>query len=204
MAHKTFISYKYSEARSLRDKIINSLGEDARYYSGETSDSPNKADTTTQNIKRYLKDMMYGTSVTIVILSPNMKDSDWIEWEIEYSLKRVAREGRKSQTNGLVGVIMKVNGDYGWLEEPTLNCHGNPAVVYNSNKLPNIINANRYNSRPPRWHCSKCRTYDSLGGSYISFIKEDIFLDDPTYYIENAYQKSENDGSGFDLTRSII
>ena len=29
MAHKTFISYKYSEARELRDVIIDSLGEDA-------------------------------------------------------------------------------------------------------------------------------------------------------------------------------
>ena len=36
MAHKTFISYKYSEAQNLRDKIIDSLGEDAKYYQGET------------------------------------------------------------------------------------------------------------------------------------------------------------------------
>lgn len=40
MAHKTFISYKYSEARGLRDRIIASLGDDATYYRGETSDSP--------------------------------------------------------------------------------------------------------------------------------------------------------------------
>lgn len=32
MAHKTFISYKYSEARGLRDKIIQALGKDASYY----------------------------------------------------------------------------------------------------------------------------------------------------------------------------
>ena len=29
MAHKTFISYKYSEAQKLRDSIINALGDDA-------------------------------------------------------------------------------------------------------------------------------------------------------------------------------
>ena len=29
MAHKTFISYKYSEAQKLRDDIIEALGEDA-------------------------------------------------------------------------------------------------------------------------------------------------------------------------------
>ena len=39
MAHKTFISYKWSEAQQLRDDIIDALGEDASYYKGETSDS---------------------------------------------------------------------------------------------------------------------------------------------------------------------
>lgn len=29
MAHKTFISYKYSEAQNLRDRIIKALGDDA-------------------------------------------------------------------------------------------------------------------------------------------------------------------------------
>ena len=37
MAHKTFISYKYSEATGLRDAIIKKMGSDATYYQGETS-----------------------------------------------------------------------------------------------------------------------------------------------------------------------
>lgn len=52
MAHKTFISYKYSEATELRDTIIEALGEDAKYYCGEMSDSPDLTDTTTENIKK--------------------------------------------------------------------------------------------------------------------------------------------------------
>ena len=32
MAHKTFISYKYSESRELRDRIIQAMGSDAAYY----------------------------------------------------------------------------------------------------------------------------------------------------------------------------
>lgn len=39
MAHKTFISYKYSESRWLRDDIIDALGDDATYYKGENVDS---------------------------------------------------------------------------------------------------------------------------------------------------------------------
>lgn len=52
MAHKTFISYKYSEAQGLRDDIITALGEDASYYQGETSDSSDLTDTSTDNIKK--------------------------------------------------------------------------------------------------------------------------------------------------------
>lgn len=107
MAHKTFISYKWSEAQQLRDDIIDALGEDASYYKGETSDSPDLTDTTTDNIKKNLRDMMYDTSVTIVIISPHMKESKWIDWEIEYCLKDETRKGRTSHNNGVVGVITK-------------------------------------------------------------------------------------------------
>ena len=52
MAHKTFISYKYSEAQDLRDRIIKAFGDDASYYQGETSASPDLTDTSTENIKK--------------------------------------------------------------------------------------------------------------------------------------------------------
>lgn len=94
MAHKTFISYKYSEACRLRDDILDALGDDASYYRGETSESPDLTDTSTENIKKNLKEMMYDTSVTIVIISPNMKQSKWIDWEIEYCLKNITRKNR--------------------------------------------------------------------------------------------------------------
>lgn len=106
MAHKTFISYKYDEARDLRDKIIKAMGNDTTYYTGETSDSPDLSDKTTDTIKEKLKDMIYGTSVTIVIISPNMRKSKWIEWEIEYSLKKIKRSNQYSHSNGIVGVVM--------------------------------------------------------------------------------------------------
>ena len=86
MARETFIAYKYSEAQDLRDEIIRQLGDDASYYQGETADSPDLTDTSVENIKENLKDMIFGTSVTIVIVSPNLKSSKWVDWEIEYSL----------------------------------------------------------------------------------------------------------------------
>lgn len=192
MEHKTFISYKYSEATTLRDDIITALGDAATYYQGETSDSPDLTDTTTDNIKRVLKDMMYDTSVTIVILSPNMKKSKWIDWEIEYSLKQITRKNRTSQTNGVVGVIMKYDGGYDWLEIHGTNCHGFSTLMYKNEHLYPIIYKNHCNSKPPIWHCDDCQTYDFMDGSYITYVEEESFLDDPEEYINNAYDKSDN------------
>ena len=202
MAHKTFISYKYSEAQELRDKIINSLGNDATYYKGETSDSPDLTDESTESIKTILKDMMHDTSVTIVIISPNMKESKWIDWELEYCLKDITRKNRTSHTNGIVGVIMKYNGDYSWFKSNSLNCHGNTTISYDMSKVYDIISNNHFNSKPEKWHCNICKAYDYMNGSYITFVEEEEFLNNPSTYIDNAYNKSENDAEGYDLQKT--
>lgn len=202
MAHKTFISYKYSEARNLRNEIIDALGDDATYYQGETSSSPDLSDTSTENIKKNLTDMMYDTSVTIVILSPNMKSSKWIDWEIEYSLKNITRKGRTSHTNGVVGVIMKHNGGYDWLKTTSINSDGCASSSFNQSKVYSIINNNRFNQNPKVYSCNVCKTVNALTGSYISYVEEETFLSNPQKYIDNAYDKSENDAAGYDLTKS--
>lgn len=191
MARKTFISYKYSEARGLRDVILKSLGTDAIYYQGETSDSPDLTDTSTENIKNHLRNMIYETSVTIVVISPNMKESKWIDWEIEYSLKEITRENRRSRTNGVLGVIMKQNGGCNWLIRERLNGDGCKSRSIESSDLYPIIRNNRYNLKKPEYVCRRCMTVGSLSGSYISLIEEEEFLEDASYYIENAFEKCQ-------------
>lgn len=200
MARKTFISYKYSEARDLRDKIIKELGDGARFYKGETADSPDQTDNKTDTIKNNLKDMMYDTSVTIVVISPDMKDSKWIDWEIEYCLKGISREDRTSKTNGVVGVIQKVNGGYDWFMTRKKNPDGCNVRNYDESKLYDIIRKNRYNRMDTTHSCTTCKTYSQLDGSYISLIDEDEFLANPDKYIGNAFDKS-NEADKFDLTK---
>ena len=201
MARKTFISYKYSEATDLRDAIIKALGTDATFYQGETSDSPDMTDLQTSTIKKNLTDMMFNTSVLIVIISPNMKQSKWIDWEIEYCLQNNTRKDRTSQTNGVVGVIKKVNGNCNWLIEHAINAHGNNVIRYRHDYLYPIISKNMFNSNPAKVHCDQCKTFDYMEGSYISLIDEDSFLLRPNKYIEKAFEKSENDASGYKLTK---
>lgn len=192
MAHKTFISYKYSESRGLRDRIIEALGKDATYYKGENVESKDMTGDKRETIRKNLADMMFDTSVTIVILSPNMRESEWIGWEVSYCLKKIKRKDRKSQRNGVVAVIKKVNGSYSWFKYSE-----NGSTKYYMDKIQDIIAKNHFNSNPPQ---KVDGSYDWLNGSYITFVEEGDFLNNPQKYIDNAYEKSENDGKGYDLT----
>lgn len=193
MAHKTFISYKYSESRELRDRIIKALGKDATYYKGENVDSKDMTDYKRETIRKNLADMMYDTSVTIVILSPDMRKSEWIGWEVSYSLKKIKRKERISQRNGVVAVIKKAYGSYAWFKYSE-----DGSTKYYMDKIQDIIAVNHFNSKPPITTSSG--SYDWLNGSYIAFIEEEDFLSNPKKYIDNAYEKSENDGKEYDLT----
>lgn len=202
MAHKTFISYKHSEAQKIRDDIIKALGKDAVYYRGETSNSPDLSDTSTENIKKALTDMMFDTSVTIVVISPNMTESNWIDWEIEYCLKNINRKDRISHINGVVGVIMKYNGGYEWFKKKKRKDDGCIISSYDENKVYDIINKNRYNQNPKKYSCDDCKTVDSLTGSYIAYVEEETFLSNPNKYINNAYDKSEDNAAGYNITKT--
>lgn len=202
MARKTFISYKYSEAQELRDKIIEKLGNDSKFYKGETSNSPDLTDKATETIKTYLKEMIHGTSVLIVIISPNMKKSNWIDWEICYALKEITRDDKTSRINGIVGVIQKIDGDYDWLIGSGIKDDGCNYITFDRTKLYSIINNNMYNSNPPIYHCEDCKIWCSDKGSYISLIEEDEFLKDPNKYIERAYEKI-SEKNNYKITKEI-
>ena len=188
MAHKTFISYKYrdvvedKEYYNLRDRIIRKLGDDAKFYRGENSSSPYLGDLQTETIKRKLSDMIYDTSVMIVILSPNMKQSDWMEWEIKYALRNQPRNDRKSHPNGIVAVVQKqetygfMSDGYAWFK----NYLGN----WDLSKTFSVIQSNRNNKK------SMAPNY--LSNNYIDIVTEDTFMLDPSRYIEDAYSKSQN------------
>lgn len=198
MARKTFISYKYSEATELRNTIIRKLGSDATYYQGETSSSPDMSDYKTDTIRRKLADMIYNTTVMIVVVSPNMKQSSWMEWEIKYALREQSRNGRTSHADGVVCVIQKDNNPwasdkYSWVKTSDGKWL---ASKFFDVLVKNMGNKKSYSDSP----LYDKTIYDVLSGSYIDIITEDGFLASPAYYINNAFDKSENLGS-YNITK---
>lgn len=78
-------------------------------------------DTTIQSI---LGDKIYDSTITLVLISPNMKDSNLpeteqrIPWEISYSLREQSRNGRTSKTNAVMAIVLPdANGRYDYYIE---------------------------------------------------------------------------------------
>lgn len=146
--------------------------------------------------------MIHMTSVTLVIISPHMKESKWIDWEIEYSLRCIHRECGTSKTNGIVGIIMKYDGGYEWFKKHRTNPDGCCVCTYDDSIVYDIINKNRYNQYPLKYTCEKCMCVDGSTASYISYVEEEDFLKNPIWHINNAYEKSKNDADGYAICKT--
>ena len=185
MARKTFISYKYSDvvagaSNNLRDRIIAKLGEDAKFYRGEDGYTKDLSSYSASYIKETLKKMIRDTSVTILILSPNMKLSQWMNWELSYSLSEITRNGRISHSNGVIAVVQKretygFGSGYDWF----MSWNGG----WDMNKAFELVRDNQGNK--------KLYAPNSFSSNYIDIVSEDKFLRDPNKYIEEAYEKSQ-------------
>lgn len=202
MAHKTFVSYKYSEAKGLRDEIIKKLGKDATYYQGETSSSPDMTDLKTSTIRKNLSDMIFDTTVMIVVISPQMTQSSWMEWEIRYALREQSRTiNGRTYTSHADGVICVIQKDaiyhalgldaYSWAKTTD-------GKQWLGSKFFDVLVKNMGNKKS--WKDSPIQSsnkalYDRLSDNYIDIVTEDNFLRNPSVYIEKTFEKSENLGS---------
>lgn len=63
--HKVFVSYKYSDGNDLKTRIMNKLGSQGHIYKGEKGYK--KLEVADNTIKEYLKDMIFDSSVTVVV-----------------------------------------------------------------------------------------------------------------------------------------
>lgn len=204
---KVFVSYKYADENvqslgyrwqktTVRDYVneLEKMLSVDNIYCGE-HDGEDLSKLSDDQIWERLKDKIYPTSVTIVLISPNMKEegkrdkSQWIPWEISYSLHEYTRSGRTSHTNGILAIVLPDSvGSYNYAIESQ---YGMPLRL-RKEKMFNIIKENLDNRKSQSYIFPCLANYQEQ--SYIEVIKwHDLMtgFDKLNYYIDRAYQRSQ-------------
>jgi hypothetical protein len=213
MGYKVFISYKYSDtnvqmldgnyyttARNYVDKIQTLMQATDHLNKGE-DDGEDLSDFQDTTIQTHLKDKIYDSSITVVLISKSMMDpykreeDQWIPWEVAYSLRDKTRDGRTSRTNGMLAIALPdENGSYSYFIEEHY-CRFCDTTIYKTNVLFKILRENMFNHKNPS--ISQCT--NGLHGavytgefSYIKVVEWDSFKSNINLYYEIASALREN------------
>lgn len=205
MARNVFVSYKYADedvqhlyghfptkARHYVDEIEKLLAGDGHAYFGE-HDGEDLSDWDEDDIWAELKDRIFPTSCTIVLISPNMKEphcydkSQWIPWEISYSLRETVRGDRKSHRNAILAVVLPdKNGSYEYALRSN-KCCITGCTTYHRDWMFTIIKENMFNRKNPnKSDCQKHSTIWHGEYNYIPMVRWDYFKNNVSSLIERV------------------
>lgn len=226
MGRKIFVSYKYADdsvysltsgensiVRNYIDEFESKLDESDDIYKGE-SDGEDLSQLSEETIWQKLKDRIYDSSLTVVFISPNMKESgkvdkdQWIPWEISYSLKEVSRKNKNgdsvtSRTNAMIAVVLPdKNNSYSYYLE-IKNCCESKCTMHHTYKLFDIIRQNKFNYKNgDKEECDNKDTIWHSECSYIKAVKWNNFINDINKYVDEAYER-QDDISNYDIYKEV-
>lgn len=232
MGRKIFISYKYADnnvkniigtglfstctVRDYVDEIEKTLKDKTDHiYKGE-SDGEDLSQLSDDAIWNKLKNRIYDSTLTIIMVSKGMRVSfkeekhQWIPQEISYSLKEISRKNKngdavKSKTNALLAVILPdMNGNYDYFTSEKHCCENN-CIHYDttSNYTFTIMKKNMFNTKKPdKNECNAGQTVYHGECNYMKCVKWDEFVDNMEKYIDIAYDIQDKQDD-YDIIKEI-
>jgi len=228
MGRKVFVSYKYADAQVKdlnvyddtfwgRQKVqttvrhyVNELSvildNEDHIYKGE-DDGESLAGFSDDHIASKLRDKIYDSTITIVLISKGMKKiwtaekDQWIPWEISYSLKEYTRNNRTSLSNGIIAVVLPDEfGSYSYYVtyDSICNCRS-----LNTSFLFQILKDNMFNEKSPTTaNCENGSKVYYGDSSYIQTVTWDNFKTDPNKYLDKATE-IRNKNYDYNITKSV-
>lgn len=198
MGRKIFVSYKYGDndvhplawvnprqgltilggyrpttVRHYVDELQGLLEADDHINKGE-ADGEDLSHFKDSTIASRLRSKIHDSSITIVMISPNMKEyytpesDQWIPWEISYSLKEHSRNGRTSKSNALLAVVLpNRSNSYSYFIENRTCCSAGCRLL-KTDSLFQILAKNMFNVRTPSY--MDCRTNGIIYQGHYSYI----------------------------------
>lgn len=230
MGRKIFISYKYKDTDVRQKLLINlyqhrqtrvrdyvdelqilleKVGNNINKGEKDGEDMSVLEDTTIQSI---LGDKIYDSSITLVLISPNMKDpilpetEQWIPWEISYSLREQSRDGRTSKTNGVMAIVLPdANNSYDYLIQEHTCPYCNTRTL-NTGRLFKVLSVNMFNRYYPTYstctHHSANSRPETGECSYIPCVKWDDFISNIEANLQRVERIKDNIAA-YDIKKNL-
>lgn len=229
MGRKIFVSYKYADtlvqdlniyeydfwgnrakvttrARNYVNKLSEILENGDHIYKGE-DDGQSLAAFSDEHIASTLRDKIFDSTITIVLVSKGMKNpleterNQWMPWEISYSLRESTRNGRTSNCNGVIAVVLpdeRGSYEYYITYDSICDCRS-----LNTTFLFKILKDNMFNENyPTTSQCSNGSTIYHGDSSYIQSVKWEDFVNNPNYYLNTAIEIRDNK-EAYQITKNL-
>jgi hypothetical protein len=211
MGRNIFVSYKYADnkvqrlsdlpwnespkVRNYVDKLQSVLADWDHINLGE-KDGESLANFADSTIETSLKEKIFRSSVTVVMISKGMKEiyldekDQWIPWEVSYSLREITRSDRTCRMNALLGIVLPdETGSYNWYYIENANCN---CTTHGTGQLFEILRSNMFNMKSPSLSSCDGLTIHHGEFSFIKTIKWLEFLTNPDGYLDIALNIKNN------------
>lgn len=200
--------YEQTKVRDYVDELAIILNKNGHSYRGEGNDD-DLSNYSDDYIYNQLKDKIRLTTVTIVLISPNMKEdnrldkSQWIPWEVYYSIYESNRNGRISHTNAILAVVLPDQfGSYSYMIEHNSCCHLGCRVLH-IDALFTILKENMFNKKEK--NKMDCHHGDNVYRglcSYIPMVKWCDFIQNMDLYLGQA-EYARDHIEDYEMHRSV-